>query len=433
MAEVTARKRGSKWEYRFEMASIDGKRKQLSKSGFATKKEALKAGTEAFARYNRTGLSFEPSEISMADFLDYFFEQYCRTNLKYNSQISYRYHITTHLKPAFGNYRLKSLQPSVITSWLNSMVLEGYSFNTIKHAKNCLSKALKYAVYPCQFIEHSPMAYIEMPKTPKKPKETKPVSYEDFSLILERFPEGHRYHIALMLGWNLGVRISEAMTITWDDIDFFSDSVTLDKQAINRNYGNDVLRGKAKEWHYIKTGAIAEWALQSVKTESSVRRIPFGSTLRDFLLRERQRQENNEQEYGDLFYVQYLEEAVDEKNNPFLMIRQCQKKDMPQDAERIFFINIAENGCWTTPASMRHCMYLIHNRLGIPDFDFHTLRHTHATNMIENNAELKAVQLRMGHKDIQTTYQIYVHCTKAMEEQNIEILEQINRKLAHGN
>ncbi len=431
MAEVTARKRGSKWEYRFEMASIDGKRKQYSKSGFATKKEAMKAGTEAFAKYNKTGLSFEPSDISVADYLDYFFEQYCKTNLKYNSQVSYRYHITAHLKPAFGAYKLKNLQPSVITSWLNSLVLKGYSFNTIKHAKNCLSKALKYAVYPCQFIEHSPMVYVEMPKTTKKAKETKPVSYEDFNRILGRFPEGHRYHIALMLGWNLGVRIAEAMAITWDDINFFSNSVALANQAINRNYGNDVLKGKTKKWNFVKPGVIAEWALQPLKTESSVRTIPFGPTLRDFLLRERKRQEDNEREYGEFFFVQYLEEALDEKNNHFMMIRQCQKKDLPQDAERIFLINIAGNGCWTTPSSIRHCMYLIHHRLDIPDFDFHTLRHTHATNMIENNAELKAVQLRMGHKDIQTTYQIYVHCTKAMEEQNIEILEQINEKLAH--
>ena len=306
----------------------------------------MKAGTEAFAKYNKAGLSFEPSDISVADYLDYFFEQYCKTNLKYNPQISYRYHITAHLKPAFGDYKLKSIQPSVITSWLNSLVLKGYSFNTIKHAKNCLSKALKYAVYPCQFIEHSPMAYVEMPKATKKTKETKPVSYEDFNKILERFPEGHRYHIALMLGWNLGVRIAEAMAITWDDINFFSNSVALSNQAINRNYGNDVLKGEKKKWNSVKSRVIAEWALQPLKTESSIRTIPFGPTLRDFLLRERKRQEDNEREYGEFFFVQYLEEAADEKNTPFMMIRECQKKDLPQNAERIFLINIAENGCW---------------------------------------------------------------------------------------
>ena len=49
------RKRGDKWEYRFEGARIDGKRKQYSKGGFRTKKDALEAGTAALAAY-QTGL-----------------------------------------------------------------------------------------------------------------------------------------------------------------------------------------------------------------------------------------------------------------------------------------------------------------------------------------------------------------------------------------
>ena len=40
------------WEYRFEAAKIDGKRKHISKAGFRTKKEALEAGTKALAEYN---------------------------------------------------------------------------------------------------------------------------------------------------------------------------------------------------------------------------------------------------------------------------------------------------------------------------------------------------------------------------------------------
>lgn len=52
MAKVNTRKRGSRWEYRFEVASIGGKRKQNTKGGFRTKKEALEAGNKALAEYN---------------------------------------------------------------------------------------------------------------------------------------------------------------------------------------------------------------------------------------------------------------------------------------------------------------------------------------------------------------------------------------------
>ena len=44
MAELNTRKRNGKWEYRFEAAKIGGKRKQITKGGFKTKKECLEAG-----------------------------------------------------------------------------------------------------------------------------------------------------------------------------------------------------------------------------------------------------------------------------------------------------------------------------------------------------------------------------------------------------
>lgn len=83
MAKINVRDRNKNvpnkkpnWEYRFEAAKVDGKRKHISKSGFRTKKEALEAGTKALAEYNNAGLHFEPSEISVSDYLDYYFDQY---------------------------------------------------------------------------------------------------------------------------------------------------------------------------------------------------------------------------------------------------------------------------------------------------------------------------------------------------------------------
>ena len=68
MAQVTCMKRGNYWQYRFEGAKIGGKRKRFTKGGFATKKEAMQAGTKALAEYNNSGLAFIPSEISFSDY-----------------------------------------------------------------------------------------------------------------------------------------------------------------------------------------------------------------------------------------------------------------------------------------------------------------------------------------------------------------------------
>lgn len=55
---------------------------------------------------------------------------------------------------------------------------------------------------------------------------------------------------------------------------------------------------------------------------------------------------------------------------------------------------------------------MIKKDLGIDNFNFHSLRHTHATMLIEAGANIKDVSLRLGHSIIETTLQIYTHQTK---------------------
>ena len=91
------RKKPANWEFRFEAAKVGGKRNSISKSGFSTKKEAEKAGAEALARYNNAGQAFEPSDISLSDYLDYWFQNYVIINCKPNTQNAYRNIIENHL------------------------------------------------------------------------------------------------------------------------------------------------------------------------------------------------------------------------------------------------------------------------------------------------------------------------------------------------
>ena len=106
---VNVRKRGNVYEYNFDVAKIEGKRKRITKSGFKTKAEALKQGTIAYNEYLNTGKLFSASEMSYSDFLDYWLDNHCKINLKYHTIEAYSNIVKTHLKPNLGFYKLSQI------------------------------------------------------------------------------------------------------------------------------------------------------------------------------------------------------------------------------------------------------------------------------------------------------------------------------------
>ena len=408
MAEVTARKRGTKWEYRFEMAGIDGQRKQFSRSGFKTKKDALKAGSEAFTKYNRTGFIFTPSDISVSDFLDLFYRNYCLKELRYNSQKGYRNMIEKYMNPAFGQYKLIAITPAKCQEWVYSLKDLGLAYSTVAHIISRFRQALDYAIEPCQLIEHNPMDKIRMPKFDKKEKNQHIlVTKDDYAKIMEMFPFGHRYHIMLVLAWGLGIRCGETCALQWDDIDLEKGVISIRAQAINEIHGKR--KGKNRS---------AVFYLSELKTESSIRKIPIGSLMIQLLKDEKARQEAFREEYQEYYSVQYL---IQDQFGTRIM--ECYS-DIPVNARKLDFVCRDENGRWVTPNMARCCARDIKGKLGI-DFDFHSLRGSNATHLLDSGAPIKSVQMRLGHKDIMTTYRYYIHETDDMKEKALDIAENL--------
>lgn len=88
---------------------------------------------------------------------------------------------------------------------------------------------------------------------------------------------------------------------------------------------------------------------------------------------------------------------------------------------------IDSDGSMLSPDSFKYVCRVVLHDLGLA-FNYHSLRHTHATMLVEAGADLKDVQERLGHSTIQTTMNRYVHDTDAMQTRTVDIFESIALK-----
>ena len=165
------RKRGATWSYYFDLGKIDGKRQKKEKGGFKTKKEAETALAKAINEYNNAGAVFTPSEITVSDYLDQWYDLYCKPNLKYSTQVAYLQIIEGHLKPKYGKYRLKAITSAILQEYANDLKMHGLAKSSVVGILSVLGASLDYAVEPMHYLSANPMRYVKFPKIERKPRE----------------------------------------------------------------------------------------------------------------------------------------------------------------------------------------------------------------------------------------------------------------------
>lgn len=398
------RKRGDTWSYYFDLGKIDGKRKKKEKGGFRTKKEAETALAKAINEYNQTGYSFTPSEITVSEYLDYWFENCVKMTMKYNTQCDYKLIIDKHLKPNLGMYRMKALAPSVIQNYVNGLKLHGFSKSHLTGILGTLSSAMRYAVEPMHYIEQNPCLNVVKPKYTSKPEESRfIIDPEEFEKILKRF-KGTGFELPLLLGYYTGMRIGEVFGLTWDDVDFKNKTINVNHLILKRD------------------GA---WYFGTTKTLSSNRVILIGDTLHKALKDAFRSKKRNRLKYGDDFNEHYLKPETDEKGETIEKL-----VSIPRFAQVALpvadMVCVKEDGQYVSPDSFKYVSRVVNHELGIR-FNFHSLRHTHATTLIENGADVKDVQERLGHANVATTMDTYVHNTDNMRNRSVDIFERVAR------
>lgn len=421
MTDIMVDKRTNKdgtfsYRYRFEVASVDGKRKWKSKSGFATKREAREAGKLAQQTYENIGQAVEPSDMSFSDFLDEWMEQECRLTCKTSTIQGYEKKIRLYIKPTLGEYRLKSITKSNLQDFITKMYNEGFSKNTISSVKGLLTKSFDFAV-DRHYITITPATKLIIPTKlqPQKSTRTKKHVYipkEIIDKIFERFPEGTSAYIPLMIAYHTGLRLGEIFALVWEDIDFGNKTLTVSRQ-VQWNPGETRSEEERK-----RTNGTSEsngyWYFSSPKY-NSYRTIDIDDILIVALKKEYNKQIRAREyyaEYYNRYYCNYkmtyskADEILPE--NPISQNKSVNVVD---------FVCRREDGSYISSRTTQHISHIIHSQLNYPEYDTHSLRHTHGTMLLENGADFVYIQRRLGHKNLKTTMEIYTnHLTDIIKE-----------------
>ena len=360
-------KRGNSWQYEISYKKDDGKYTKIRKSGFKTKGEAKDAANELEYNLNK-GLKGDRKNLLLSDYFEDWMQLYKEGTV---SPITYRKYEDTLMN-------IKKYMPAVLISdldrvgyqrFLNKYAKDHVKSTVIKfnnHIRASLKDAVEEGLIP---FDPTRKAVIKG-KDSLKPKEDKYLDYDQFKslmkLVEENLSAQYSSPMLVLVAGATGMRFAELLGLTWEDIDFEDQIITINKT-----------------WNY----KLNEWG--KTKNETSNRKISIDKHKIDLL----KKFKINQKELFENFEIK----------NPHNFV----------------FFNL-KNGLVSSNAVSKYLRKKL-KELGIEkQFTLHGLRHTHASILLYQGVNILSVSKRLGHSSLETTMSTYLHIVRELEDQDKE-------------
>ena len=289
--------------------------------------------------------------------------------IKESTYANYSNNIFNHIIPKLGNYYLNELNHKLIQDFLLELSKNGRKDNngglaekTIKDITIIIKGSIKKGINEDK-IKHIELTF-NYPKDNKENKLyvlTKREQNKITNYVLENI---NSRNIGLLISLYSGIRIGELCALKWDDVDFKKNSLTINK-TIQRVYIKD------------KDKNISKVIITTPKTKNANREIPIN---REFL--------------------EILKKVKSDKKHYIL----------------------TGNEKYIEPRTYRKYFNKILDELKIKHFNFHSLRHTFATNCISLGVDYKTVSELLGHANVNITLNLYVHPRYSQKKKCIDLI-----------
>jgi integrase len=386
-------------------------------------KKALDSFVHEFEQRFKAGKVLKGEKITFMEFTELWLKDYAQSQLEATSLSNYKQHLNFRILPAIGHLKIADITPLHLQSLYNNLSEDGvrsdgkpggYSYQTIKKTHAIISSMLKTAVY-WQMIESNPCDRVQVPNPNKsKSKTIKCFTQEQAETFLAFLDKPHTttykshtriddtgkaYNVGdysetrtipkqLKLFFYMclfgGFRRGELVALTWEDIDFEANTVTINKSSA-----------------YVDKETITK----APKSMTSNRAIALPDFIISMAKHWKLEQAKYRLELGDQWIIQ-------EGNGLKYVFTQWNGKQMAPSTPYQTFKKVIG---WYNETVEDETDKL-------PDIPLHGLRHTSASLLISKNVDIQTVSGRLGHSSSNVTLGIYAHSFKKMDKTAADVL-----------
>jgi integrase len=351
---------------------------------------------------------FEKSKITLEELLDVYREEMIQSS-KYSVGTKNTYAKT--MNAIKRKDIVKSKVKKITTRDLQNLFDE-FSRELEKSRLLAYSAVLKhtfeYGIYPLKVIKENPMDHVDIySKINEKDlfhneSYTNVLTHNEYLKIMSYLDrKGSFYKLPIQISYYSGLRLGEVCGLSWNDINLEEQYIVV-RRALVKN----TVRGGRYEF--------------TTPKRNKVRIVEIPDVLKNILVIEKEKYETRE-------IKNYYKKILEDNKEVFPVIA-LPKDKIQEGLTEIKLVCTRHDGTYINRQSMECYFKRMAKNLELNHFHFHVLRHTYATNLLNLGASMNEVKELLGHSDIGTTMNIYIHSSRKELKQAVQHLNAIGKE-----